>query len=42
MAQVFRHVASLSVAEYPSEYRAEIEAVAQWRLDIWARSLETV
>jgi hypothetical protein len=42
MAQVFNHVASLSVAEYPNEYRAEIEAViAQWRPEIWARSLLT-
>lgn len=42
MAQVFSHVAGLSVAEYPSEHRAEIEAViAQWRPEIWARSLET-
>lgn len=42
MAQVFGHVASLSAAEYPSEHRAEIEAViAQWRPDVWTRSLET-
>lgn len=42
IAHVFSHVAGLSVAEYPSEHRAEIEAViAQWRPEIWARSLET-
>lgn len=42
MTLVFSHIACLSVAEYPSEYRTEIEAViAAWRPDVWAHSLET-
>lgn len=42
MALVFSHVAQLSNAEYPSEYRTEIEAIiAQWRPEIWARATET-
>lgn len=43
MAQVFSHIAGLSDAEYPSDYRRDIEAIiAPWRPDIWARSLESV
>ena len=42
MALVFGHIAQLSNAEYPTEYRADIEAIiAQWRPEIWARSLLT-
>lgn len=42
MALVFNHVARLSNAAYPDEYKAEIEAIiAQWRPEIWARATET-
>ena len=36
-------LAQLSNAEYPTEYRADIEAnIAQWRPEIWARAEEAV
>lgn len=39
MAQVFSRIAGLSVAEYPTEYRAGIEVViVQWRPEVWARA----
>ena len=42
MALVFAHVASLSVAAYPDEYRAEIEAIIRlWRPEVWARAIAT-
>ncbi len=43
MATVFSWLATRSEAEYPTGYRAEIEAIIQlWRPEVWARSLETV
>jgi len=43
MATVFTWVATRSEAEYPTVYRAEIDAIIQlWRPEVWARSLETV
>ena len=43
MALVFGHIAQLSNAEYPTECRADIEAIiAQWRPEIWARAEEVV
>ncbi|WP_349236278.1 hypothetical protein [Bosea sp. AK1] len=42
MALVFNHLARLSNAEYPNEYRREIEGIiAQWRPGIWARAQAT-
>jgi len=41
-ALVFNHVARRSNAEYPNEYRREIEGIiAQWRPDVWARARAT-
>lgn len=38
MATVFSYIATRRVAEYPEDYRAEIEAIMrQWRPDFWAR-----
>ena len=35
IAKVFTHIAGLNVAEYPTEYRAEIEGIIRtWRSDI--------
>jgi hypothetical protein len=43
MARVFSHIAQLANAEYPTEYRGEIEAIiASWRPDVWAHASETV
>jgi hypothetical protein len=42
IATVFSYMASLSNAEHPVEYRAEIEElIAFWRPDVWAQSRET-
>lgn len=42
MTLVFNHVAHRSNAEYPNEYRREIEGIiAQWRPDVWARTQAT-
>lgn len=39
MATVFSWLARQSDATYPTEHRAEIEAItAQWRPEVWARS----
>lgn len=39
MARVFSHLASRSDCVYPSEYRAEIEAVIRmWRPEVWSRA----
>jgi hypothetical protein len=43
MAQVFSHLAGRSVADYPTEYRAEIEAIiSAWRPQAWAGATEMV
>lgn len=43
MARVFVYLAKLSVAEYPSEYRAEIESIIQvWRPEAWTLASETM
>lgn len=43
MALVFGYIAQLSSAEYPTEYREEIEAIiAEWRPEVWGRAKEAV
>lgn len=43
MAIVFVHVARRSVAEYPEDYKTEIEdIIRRWRPDVWARTQESV
>lgn len=39
MAQVFSHIAQLSVAEFPVQYRTDIEVIiARWRPELWTRA----
>ena len=39
MARVFAHLGQLGVAEYPDEFRPEIERlIATWRPEVWARA----
>lgn len=41
MARVFSYIADLNAAEYPTEYRAEIEGIiGAWRPDVWAAAQE--
>jgi len=43
MATVFSWIARQDNAIYPTEHRAEIEAIIeQWRPEVWARSKESV
>jgi hypothetical protein len=42
MATVFSWLAQQPEAVYPTEYRAEIEAIIQeWRPDVWAESTQS-
>jgi len=41
MARVFAWLASLTSAEYPEAYEADIkEIIRLWRPEVWARSIE--